>query len=492
MKLAVIDRRDYMPIRPAAALQLRTEPILGVAIHHSATVNRLTGAPLGDAGTIFRNQVFGQGWDHGAYHYVINAQGQIEYTLSVEIPGYHAGFDDAEDHFKLTQGQFWNQRYLAICLIGWFDRDRQDLDPTGNPKPIPNQHTRPSPAQRQALERLLAYLSQTYDLPIENMRGHRELAGCDTVCPGQLIDLDEVRAVQAAIQADPNHALAQTLTLDWIPVRTEPAFTRIPAQPRTQLRNGLDSLLRWTSRLGLAASLGVFIFSWTQPGQPWVWLMRGFIGLIWLSCLPVLSIISKHPRQTAFMRQHRQHLIAAGESANLQISWTPFVEIPFELIQACVAQEDHNFAHHFGFAWGGLIRAWRDRRDRRARYGASTISQQLIKNLFLWPAPSIIRKVIEAYLTAILETLLSKRRILELYLNTIQWGKHQFGAAAAVRHYFDKPLPALTFEEATLLAAAIAHPVKLKVDAPNETLRAQQQLLKNRLQSFGSDFLKTL
>ncbi len=195
--LRIQDVRSQMPggLHPPAAR--RTALILGLAIHHSATASA-SGASLDTARTLFAAQVQARGWDHGAYHYVIRPTGRIEYALDESIPGYHAGFDDPGDALNLERGQFWNQHYLAVCLVGWFENDRRARDAQGRVHLIPNQFTRPTQMQWQALVGLARRLCERHAIPSENVRGHRELAGCRTRCPGANLDLEALRAAVRA------------------------------------------------------------------------------------------------------------------------------------------------------------------------------------------------------------------------------------------------------------------------------------------------------
>jgi monofunctional biosynthetic peptidoglycan transglycosylase len=128
------------------------------------------------------------------------------------------------------------------------------------------------------------------------------------------------------------------------------------------------------------------------------------------------------------------------------------------LPRAVIASEDEKFCTHHGFDWVAFDNAYRDWRAGREPKGASTITMQVAKNLFLWPGRSVLRKGIEAYLTVLLELLWDKHRIMEVYLNVIEWGDGIYGADAAAHRYFNKPASALTPQEAALLAAVLPNP----------------------------------
>ncbi len=186
--LNILDVREQMPNYEVYKDWQRPGAILGVAVHHSATADRETGAPTGDALTFFNYHVHGRGWAHGGYNYVIRGDGVIEYALDEKIAAYHAGFKDPNDAYGLEQGQYWNNHYLAICLAGWFAEGRTWRDEGGGVHPIPDQFTRPTPAQMRSLLRLLRHLMVKYSIPVENVRGHRELTGSHTQCPGLNLD----------------------------------------------------------------------------------------------------------------------------------------------------------------------------------------------------------------------------------------------------------------------------------------------------------------
>lgn len=188
MEPNIKDVRATMPNYAAYKHWHRNGKILGIAVHHSATANRLTGAPIGDAATFFNYHVNTRGWAHGGYNYVITASGQIEYALDDKISAYHAGFKDPDNSDRLEYGQYWNNHYLAICLAGWFNDNRTYQDESGRTRRIPNNHTRPVPAQMDALVSLIQYLRKKYNISVGNVRGHRELAGNSTVCPGVNFD----------------------------------------------------------------------------------------------------------------------------------------------------------------------------------------------------------------------------------------------------------------------------------------------------------------
>lgn len=165
-------------------------------------------------------------------------------------------------------------------------------------------------------------------------------------------------------------------------------------------------------------------------------------------------------------------LIRAAEGYGLARDWVALSDISPNLQRAVIAAEDAKFCNHRGFDWDAVENAVeRYQKKRRRILGASTISMQTSKNLFLWPGRTFLRKGVEAYLTVWLEALLPKERILELYLNEIEWGPGIYGAQAASRHYFGVDASALSLHQAALLAAVLPNPIFWHPDRPGPWTR---------------------
>ena len=165
------------------------------------------------------------------------------------------------------------------------------------------------------------------------------------------------------------------------------------------------------------------------------------------------------PHETAFMAQRLSELREKNPRAHLTYQFVPYTRISSALKRAMVAAEDAKFVDHEGFDWEGMALAL-EKNERRGHIvaGGSTITQQLAKNLFLSPTRSYWRKAEEAIITVMLENLLSKQRIFELYLNVIEWGNGVFGAEAAARRYFGVSAAQLSAEQAARLAAMAPNP----------------------------------
>jgi monofunctional biosynthetic peptidoglycan transglycosylase len=169
----------------------------------------------------------------------------------------------------------------------------------------------------------------------------------------------------------------------------------------------------------------------------------------------------------------------------LQQRWRDYGQISPQLPLAVVASEDQLFPVHRGFDFKQIRKAMDDaERGRRAR-GASTISQQVAKNLFLWSGRSWVRKGLEAWFTVLIETLWPKRRILEIYLNVAEFGRGIYGAEAAAQAFFHKPAAKLTRDEAARLAAVLPNPSRLHAGQPSRYLLRRQQEIATQMAALG-------
>lgn len=165
--------------------------------------------------------------------------------------------------------------------------------------------------------------------------------------------------------------------------------------------------------------------------------------------------------------------------------WVNFEQIAWPMALAVIAAEDQQFPKHFGFDWRQIKLALKENKGRNIPRGASTISQQTIKNLFLWPGRSYFRKAVEAWLTVWMELLVPKKRILEIYLNIAQFGKSVFGVQAAAKHYFGTRAQWLTPRQARLLAASLPTPSSSNPAKPSDYLLSRDRALKTAMQKLG-------
>ncbi|MDO8445274.1 MAG: monofunctional biosynthetic peptidoglycan transglycosylase [Deltaproteobacteria bacterium] len=183
-----------------------------------------------------------------------------------------------------------------------------------------------------------------------------------------------------------------------------------------------------------------------------------FLGFYLL--YPNVSKLKKeNPKKTSFMEYREREWERKGKKIKIRQAWVPLSRISPYLMKAVLIAEDDKFWSHEGFDFDALQKAVeRDIKQKKFKFGGSTISQQLAKNLYLSPAKNPARKVKEAILTWRIERSLSKKRILELYLNVAEWGEGIFGIEAASRHYYGKPASGLNPEEAARLAAVLPNP----------------------------------
>jgi monofunctional biosynthetic peptidoglycan transglycosylase len=192
----------------------------------------------------------------------------------------------------------------------------------------------------------------------------------------------------------------------------------------------------------LFAALVALILAWQASFAARVWWWR-----------------DHNPDMTAFMASRLDRLREKDPKATLKHQWVPYERISVQLKRAIISAEDGKFLDHEGFDWEAIQKAHEKNRKRgKVVAGGSTISQQLAKNLFLSGERSPWRKGQEAIITVMLENLLDKRRIFEIYLNVIEWGDGVFGAEAAARHYFSVSAAALSAEQAARLAAMVPNP----------------------------------
>jgi monofunctional biosynthetic peptidoglycan transglycosylase len=195
----------------------------------------------------------------------------------------------------------------------------------------------------------------------------------------------------------------------------------------------------------------------------------GLIAILAIAAtaIPVLLFAALAPPTTAFMLASRVSDPASGQACDgISYQWLDFEAIAPDLGLAVIVAEDQRFFEHAGFDLNAISQALSEHSENGRLRGASTISQQVAKNLFLWPGRSFVRKGLEAWLTAWIERLWSKRRILEVYLNVAQFGPCLFGAGAASDHFFNTEAIALTPLEAARLATVLPSPRRLRAGNP--------------------------
>ena len=160
--------------------------------------------------------------------------------------------------------------------------------------------------------------------------------------------------------------------------------------------------------------------------------------------------------------------------------WVPIEKISKSMQQSVIKAEDYKFYQHRGFDFEAIEKAIQYNKTHKKKKGASTISQQTAKNVFLWPSRSWLRKGLEAYFTVLIETLWPKERILECYLNVIELGKGVYGVEAASQKFFKKPAAKLNASQAALMAAVLPNPIRFRIDRPSRYISNRQRKIMGR------------
>ncbi len=200
----------------------------------------------------------------------------------------------------------------------------------------------------------------------------------------------------------------------------------------------------------------------------------------------VAALAKERPKTTAFMEQRKERLRDQGKSDELEWRWVSYGNISPSLRRAVLVAEDNAFYEHEGVDVEGMKEAFeRNWKRRKITHGGSTITQQLAKNLYLSPSRNPLRKVREYFIARSLEKHLTKKRILEIYLNVVEFGERVYGAEAASRHYFNKPASALSATQAALLAGCLPNPRVMNPGDPNKRLRARQRMILSRMKRWG-------
>jgi monofunctional biosynthetic peptidoglycan transglycosylase len=212
------------------------------------------------------------------------------------------------------------------------------------------------------------------------------------------------------------------------------------------------------------------------------------IGLTWTQAqtYPVRTLATQAPERTALMRQREREAARLGKPYRVDHRWVPYARIAPILRRAVLAAEDDAFFAHGGLDWNEIQASARENwKKRRIARGGSTITQQLAKNLFLGDARTPWRKLTELFVALRLERELTKKRIFELYLNSIEWGDGVFGIEAAARRHFGVPASSLSPRQAVLLAAVIINPRRYSPTEPNRRIQKRARTIASRLRRRG-------
>lgn len=228
-----------------------------------------------------------------------------------------------------------------------------------------------------------------------------------------------------------------------------------------------------------------------RPLRILVLLLSAFLVL---TAGPVFLLGHVNPPTTSFMLHARWDAWRADRTDyQTRYLWLNWEKLSPYAALAVIAAEDQLFPEHAGFDLKAIREAWKHNQSHRQIRGASTISQQVAKNLFLWSGRSFVRKGLEAWFTALIEMMWSKRRTLEVYLNIAQFGDGIYGVAAAATHLLRKPPGELGPRDAALLAAVLPNPVALRADRPSKYVIARRAWIERQMRQLGGiDYLQKL
>jgi monofunctional biosynthetic peptidoglycan transglycosylase len=217
-------------------------------------------------------------------------------------------------------------------------------------------------------------------------------------------------------------------------------------------------------------------------------LIKIFIFLVLLSLIagigfymvyPDVSRLKKeNPKKTSFIEYREEEWKKRGKKVRIQKKWVSLGQISPYVMKAVIIAEDDKFWSHKGFDLDAIQKALeKDLENGTFKFGGSTISQQLVKNLYLTPSKNPLRKAKEAIITLRLERALNKRRILEIYLNVVEWGEGIFGIEAAAQHYYSKPAIALSAQEAARLASVLPNPRRYRPNGSSKYVEKRATII---------------
>ncbi|HAI75361.1 MAG TPA: monofunctional biosynthetic peptidoglycan transglycosylase [Microscillaceae bacterium] len=226
----------------------------------------------------------------------------------------------------------------------------------------------------------------------------------------------------------------------------------------------------------------------------WIWLKRLFWMIFWLwlgSVLWVVALKWLPVPGTSLMLIRQWSIPNQQPDKRIYYQWKNLNEISPHLAVAVVAAEDQKFFQHQGFDWEAIAQAQVYNKTAKIKRGASTISQQVAKNVFLFPARSYLRKALEAYFTVLIELVWGKKRILEVYLNIVELGPQTFGVEAAAQRYFRKSALRIVPEEAAMMAAVLPNPNIFLIQQPNQWVWVRRNAIFYQMQMLdGTQYLQ--
>lgn len=217
-------------------------------------------------------------------------------------------------------------------------------------------------------------------------------------------------------------------------------------------------------------------------------LRRLLRALLWFAAVSIVLVLVFRwvpPPGTALMLERKVQSWVSGEPIDLQREWVSWDHISDDLKVAVIAGEDQKFASHWGFDIPAIQAALAFNERGGNMRGASTLTQQVAKNLFLWPGRSWLRKGLEAWFTGLMELFWTKQRILEVYLNSAEWGQGVFGAQAAARYHFGVEASQLSRQQAAQLAAVLPSPLKWNAGKPSTYVASRASWIRRQMSQLG-------
>ncbi|GHC22472.1 monofunctional biosynthetic peptidoglycan transglycosylase [Aidingimonas halophila] len=229
------------------------------------------------------------------------------------------------------------------------------------------------------------------------------------------------------------------------------------------------------------------------------WIRKGLriavmtaIGFVIMSLVLVLLFRVVPVFGSMVMAERKVQAWLSGETLTVEQQWQPWPRLSDHAKLAVIAAEDQRFPDHRGFDLEQIHKAWEASRNGGRLRGASTITQQTAKNLFLWSGRSWVRKGLEAWFALLIETLWPKQRILEVYLNIVEWDKGVFGLEAAAQHYFNVPASELTEMQASRLAAVLPNPREWHAARPGPYVENRSLWIRQQMRNLGAGYLERL
>ncbi len=219
-----------------------------------------------------------------------------------------------------------------------------------------------------------------------------------------------------------------------------------------------------------------------------------YLLYVWISTIVAVVLFKFVPVYfTPTMAARKIEAIQAGEPSKISSQWTPYGQMDRNAALAVIASEDQLFPDHHGFDFDAMWGAVNNNLKGKRIKGASTISQQVAKNVFLWQGRSYLRKGLEAYFTLMIELIWGKKRIIEVYLNIAETGKMTFGVEAASRQYYGHSAEELSTTEAARIAACLPNPIRFSVATPSGYVNKRTQAIKRQMKALGGKkFLRSI